>query len=301
MVVFLVARGAASYVPPPIQGHVTDEAGKLSASQRAALEKKLEDYRLCSTNEIAVLVAASLRDENIEDVAYTTFNTWKIGRAGHDNGVLLVIAPRERRIRIETGKGVGGSLTDIESSNIIETQIGPRLKVDAFFSAIDAGTTAIGMALGGCTIGSRETAAAAQLELETQKEHAARVPLIRALSILMALVTGAMSVFAFVSRRRRYAAIALALFVLIAGSFALQVVLDAWAPPVVAWIAMLPVTYWLMTTFAKIRGYKSTGGPGGGSGGGFSGGSSGGSSGGGGSSYSGGGGSSGGGGASGSY
>lgn len=302
-VVFLVVRVAASYVPPPIQGHVTDEAGKLSASERTAIDKKLEDYRLCSTNEIAVLVAASLRDENIEDVAFATFNTWKVGLAGHDNGVLLVIAPSERRVRIETGKNVGGNLTDLESWNIIETQIGPRLKVDAVFSAIDAGTTAIGKALGGCAIGSPETAAAAQLELETRRERAGRVSLIRFLSIGMLVVTGAMSAFAFVSRRRREAAIALALFVLIAGALALQIVLDAWAPAGVAWIAMLPVTYWLMATFAKIRGWKATDGPGGSSGGagGSSGGSSGGGGGGGGSSYSGGGGSSGGGGASGSY
>ena len=119
--VLLVPSVASSYEPPPIQGHVTDQAGKLTRSQRDAVEKKLEAYRLCSKYEI----------------------------------------------RIETGKGVSGQLTDIESSHIIRDEIAPRLKVDAYFSAIDAGTTAIVNALGSCAIRSPETAAAAKLELDT--------------------------------------------------------------------------------------------------------------------------------------
>lgn len=267
-VLVVVPRSAsARYVPPPIRGHVTDEAGKLTATQRALLDEKLEVYRLCSTNEIAVLVAESLRGESIEDVAYATFNTWEIGAAGHDNGVLLVIAPRERKIRIETGKGLGGQLTDIESSEIIEKEIAPRLKVDAFFSAMDAGTTAIGRALGGCPIGSRETAAAAMLELETRRAQAERAGQVRFVSIVALVPTFAMAVFALVAKRRRVAAIAAGLFVVVGAALAFQTVFDAWAPAAVAWIALLPLAYWLMDTFAKIRGWKADGGPGGAGGG----------------------------------
>jgi uncharacterized protein len=302
VVVLVVVPHAASarYVPPPIRGHVTDEAGKLTATQRALLDEKLEVYRLCSTNEIAVLVAESLRGESIEDVAYATFNTWEIGAAGHDNGVLLVVAPRERKIRIETGKGVGGQLTDIESSEIIEKEIAPRLKVDAFFSAIDAGTTAIGEALGGCPSGSREMAAAAKLELETRRAQAERAGQVRFVSIVALVLNLAMAVFALVAKRRRVAVIAAGLFVVVGAALALQGAFDAWAPPAVAWIALLPLGYWLMDTFAKLRGWKAEGGPGSVR---FSSGGSRGSSGGsgGGSSYTGGGGRSGGGGASGDY
>jgi len=60
----------------------------------------------------------SLGGEPIEDIAYTTFNTWKIGQHGADNGVLLVLAPGDRRVRIETGKGVGGALTDLQANDI---------------------------------------------------------------------------------------------------------------------------------------------------------------------------------------
>lgn len=148
----LAARHAEAFVPPAITGHVTDTAHALSESERLALDKKLEDYRLCSTNEVAVLITDSLQGGNVEDAAYTTFNTWKVGKAGADNGVLLVIAPTERQIRIETGKGVGGQLTDVESFHIIRDAIKPELKANHTFSAVDQGTNAIGSALGGCTM-----------------------------------------------------------------------------------------------------------------------------------------------------
>jgi LemA protein len=146
---FLLSISALAFTPPPIQGHVTDVAGKLSASDRAFLNDKLDKYRQQSSNEIAVFLAGPLDGESIEDVAFTTFNTWKIGQKGKDNGVLLVIAPTDRKVRIETGKGVGGSLTDLQANDIIRKEISPRLKVNDFRGAIDRGTTAIMADLGG--------------------------------------------------------------------------------------------------------------------------------------------------------
>jgi uncharacterized protein len=143
---------AAPYRPPPIAGHVTDAAQKLTPAQVASLDEKLADYRKCSGNHVAVFLAASLEGNTIEDVAYETFNTWKIGEAKKDSGVLLVLAPNERKVRIETGKGVGGSLTDIQSKDILREKVSPRMKADDFFGAADQGTTAIGAALGGCTM-----------------------------------------------------------------------------------------------------------------------------------------------------
>ncbi|HEU4538739.1 MAG TPA: TPM domain-containing protein, partial [Polyangiaceae bacterium] len=118
---------AQGYSPPAIAGHVTDAAGKLSPPETAKLEAKLADYRRCSSNHVAVFVARSLEGHPIEDVAYATFNRWKVGEAGKDNGVLLVIAPAERKVRIETGKGVGGELTDLQASEIVRQRISPRL------------------------------------------------------------------------------------------------------------------------------------------------------------------------------
>lgn len=143
---------AAPYRPPPIAGHVTDAAQKLTPAQVKALDQKLADYRKCSGNHVAVFLAASLEGKTIEDVAYETFNTWKIGESKKDNGALLVLAPNERKVRIETGKGVGGNLTDIQSKDILREKVSPRLKKDDFFGAVDEGTTAIGAALGGCAM-----------------------------------------------------------------------------------------------------------------------------------------------------
>ncbi len=149
---------AAPYRPPPIAGHVTDSAQKLTPAQIASLDQKLADYRKCSGNHVAVFLAASLEGKTIEDVAYETFNVWKIGEAKKDSGVLLVLAPNERKVRIETGKGVGGSLTDIQSKDILREKVSPRMKADDFFGAADQGTSAIGAALGGCTMHAAVTA-----------------------------------------------------------------------------------------------------------------------------------------------
>jgi uncharacterized protein len=152
---------AAAFVPPPITGHVTDTAGKLTRDERLALDKKLEDYRLCSLHEVAVLVTGSLDGETVEDVAFKTFRAWKVGRKKEDDGVLLVLAPKERKLRIETGKGVGGSLTDVQSARILADHVKPHLKDDATFAALDEGTTAIGAALGGCAMSAADAGAIA--------------------------------------------------------------------------------------------------------------------------------------------
>src|SRR6185436_945485 len=92
-------------------------------------------------------VVGSLEGETIDDIAYKTFNAWGVGQKGKDNGVLLVIAPNERKVRIETGLGVGGALTDLQSNDIIRQVIAPKLKDNRFFEAIDQGTNAIAEAL----------------------------------------------------------------------------------------------------------------------------------------------------------
>src|SRR6185295_8192871 len=78
-----------------------------------------------------------------EGVAYTAFNTWKVGSAKGDDGVLLVVAPTERKLRIETGKGVGGALTDVQSSRINRETIGPLMNEGKVYEAVNKGTDAI--------------------------------------------------------------------------------------------------------------------------------------------------------------
>src|SRR5688500_5280013 len=96
LLVWSVAVTAAAFEPPPMQGHVTDLAGKLTPADDAYLEEKLDVSRTRRV-DIAVLVIPSLEGETIEDVTYATFNKWKLGHKELDNGVLLVIATAERR------------------------------------------------------------------------------------------------------------------------------------------------------------------------------------------------------------
>jgi uncharacterized protein len=146
-ILFIGVGARAAFVVPPIQGHVTDTANVLSHEDRAALEQRLKQSMDESGKEIGVFVVGSLQGESVEDVAYETFNQWRIGRERLDNGVLLVIAPTERRIRIETGKGVGGQLTDLQASDIIEHRIAPRLREGNYRAAIEGGIDGITAAL----------------------------------------------------------------------------------------------------------------------------------------------------------
>ncbi|RYE84035.1 MAG: hypothetical protein EOO75_18615, partial [Myxococcales bacterium] len=153
--VLLSATVAAAYTPPPIAGHVNDTSGQLAFSDRTQLDSKLARFRQQKGDQVAVLVVPSLGDEPIEDVAHATFNSWKLGEAGKDNGVLLVIAIADRRMRIETGRGVGDRLTDLQSNEILRERVGPRMKQNDLRGAIDAGTDGIIAALGGDPVAAR--------------------------------------------------------------------------------------------------------------------------------------------------
>ena len=148
LVVLCLAAGsavAASKVtlPPQLDGHVVDTSGTLSRGEVLDLDGKLESIRLRTGFAIVALVVGPLQDEPIEDVAYRAFNTWQIGEKGKDNGVLIVVAPVDRHVRIETGKGVGGALTDLQSNDIIRDDMSPLLRQGRLHDAIDVGASAV--------------------------------------------------------------------------------------------------------------------------------------------------------------
>lgn len=144
-----VPAAAWAYTPPPIEGPVTDPGRTLSESDKRALNDKLRRYKAGSGYEIAIFVAPTLDGNTIEDVSYDTARAWGIGKKGKDDGVLLVWAPRERKVRIETGKGVGGNLTDIETFHIQRDRMAPLLKAGKNREALEAGVDGIAAALGG--------------------------------------------------------------------------------------------------------------------------------------------------------
>jgi uncharacterized protein len=173
----------AGFAVPPLAGHVVDGVGALSPAEAAGFERQLEAVRRESGFEIVVFLPASLEGAPIEDVAYEVFNTWKLGEAKADNGVLLVVATSERRVRIETGRGVGGALTDVQSSEIIR-QMAPLLQENRVRDALELGTSAITRALVTGTLPE---------EREERSEPAA--PTLSILQIVLAVGLGLLVIF----------------------------------------------------------------------------------------------------------
>jgi uncharacterized protein len=124
---------------PPLTGRVTDEANILSASARDALSSKLGELEAKSGIQLVVATVNSLQGEEIEPYANALFRTWKPGEKEKNNGVLLLVAPNEHRVRIEVGYGLEGTLTDALSKIIIANAIAPRFKAGDFDGGVARG------------------------------------------------------------------------------------------------------------------------------------------------------------------
>ncbi len=143
------AAGADEIPVPKLTAHVVDLTGTLSADERAALDAKLADFEQAKASQVAVLVVPSIGTESIEEFAGRVTDAWQLGRKGVDDGVLFVVAKQERRMRIHTGRGVQGTLTDALSKRIIADVVAPRFRTGDFAGGIDAGVDAIMKAVEG--------------------------------------------------------------------------------------------------------------------------------------------------------
>jgi uncharacterized protein len=143
ILLFIVPSAALAFDVPSHDGAVTDVSGTLSAEDDTILEARIAGYRSRTGNEIGVLVIESLEGETIEDVAYRTFNTWGVGKKDLDNGVLVVLALKEHRSRIETGKGIGHLLTDVTASHILSDVLAPYMRRNEVRAGIMATLIAI--------------------------------------------------------------------------------------------------------------------------------------------------------------
>ncbi len=137
------ASPARSAAVPTFAGPVNDTAAVLSGSMRDAVTALLREHKRKTGNQIAVLTVPSLDGENIEEYAVDVFEHWKLGQKGKDNGVLLVIATKDRKMRIEVGYGLEPTLTDALSGRIIRQVITPRFKAGDFNNGINLGVNAI--------------------------------------------------------------------------------------------------------------------------------------------------------------
>lgn len=134
---------ALAFTFPPLTGRVVDEAGVMSGASRSGLEAKLKDLEDKSGIQLVVATVKSLQGGDIETYANELFRTWKLGQAQKNNGVLLLIAPNEHKVRIEVGYGLEGTLTDALSSVIISSAIIPRFRVNDFSGGIERGVDGI--------------------------------------------------------------------------------------------------------------------------------------------------------------
>jgi uncharacterized protein len=145
----LAGGAAAAPVYPPLTGRVVDEAGLLSPAATARITAQLEAHEKATSNQVVVAIVKSLQGYEIEDYGVGLARAWGIGQQGRNNGVVLIVAPSERRVRIEVGYGLEGNLTDAISSDIIRTRITPAFRDGRFEAGIQEGVNGIIAAIDG--------------------------------------------------------------------------------------------------------------------------------------------------------
>jgi uncharacterized protein len=142
------ALRAADISFPPLTGRVVDDAGILSPSVVGRLTAELAGHEQRTGEQVVVATVKSLQGRPIEEYGYQLGRAWGIGQKGKDNGAILLVAPNERRVRIEVGYGLEGTLTDAVSSTIINESILPRFRKGDMQGGVVLGAEQILRALG---------------------------------------------------------------------------------------------------------------------------------------------------------
>ncbi|HBH7050995.1 TPA: TPM domain-containing protein [Morganella morganii] len=137
------ARADLQPLPELKRARVIDSAGLLTGPQFIQLNRQLTEYELSRNDgsQFVVFIVPSTGGESIETFAHRAFNTWKIGRKGQNNGLLLVVAVNDRNLRFEVGYGLEGILPDVSAGRIIRHRITPEFKKGRYFTGIEAGVT----------------------------------------------------------------------------------------------------------------------------------------------------------------
>ena len=141
----VILIGAAAYAAevPKLQAHVNDYANMISAETRARIEEQLKALEQSDSTQIFVLTVPSLEGDQIEEFAIKVFDVWKAGQKGKDNGVLLIAAQKERKLRIEVGRGLEGKLTDLAAGRIIDNVMKPKFKAGDYDGGFMAGVSSL--------------------------------------------------------------------------------------------------------------------------------------------------------------
>ena len=131
----------AQVAVPNYAHRVTDLTATLSAEQTAALDSRLADFEARKGSQIAVLIVPTTEPEDIAQYGIRVAEAWKTGRAKQDDGVILLVAKNDRKLRLEVGRGLEGAIPDAIAKRIISETISPKFKSGDFYGGIDAGLT----------------------------------------------------------------------------------------------------------------------------------------------------------------
>lgn len=151
----LLSQAAPTF--PELDGRVVDLAELLTPQTKSQLIRKLVAHEQATTNQVVIVTITSLQGYEIEDYGYQLGRSWGIGQEKRNNGVLLIVAPAERKVRIEVGYGLEGTLTDALSHNIIQSTILPQFRKKKYETGIEEGTAAILSVLEGTYKPSKST------------------------------------------------------------------------------------------------------------------------------------------------
>jgi len=132
-----------AYDIPYLTGRVVDEANIISPGERDRLAAMLKAHEQATTNQIVVLTVPTIGQASIEEYSVKVFEAWKLGQKGKDNGVLVVVVPQDRKLRIEVGYGLEASLPDGACGDIIRTWMTPAFKAGNYDKGIEDGIAAI--------------------------------------------------------------------------------------------------------------------------------------------------------------
>jgi uncharacterized protein len=144
-----ITAPAAAQTFPALTGRVVDDAGMLSEGTRAVLTRELADLEAKTTRQLVVVTVKSLQGRTIEDYGVGLGRAWGIGQRAKNNGALLIVAPNERKVRIEVGYGLEGDLPDAVAKVIIEERILPNFRQGNMVGGVVGGTESIIQVLSG--------------------------------------------------------------------------------------------------------------------------------------------------------
>lgn len=185
----LISSHAVALDVPPLRGRINDYAALLPAAKSSELEARLAQFEQETGHQVALLTIPTLDGDSLEDFSIRVAESWKIGRKGFDNGAILIIAAKDRKLRIEVGYGLEGVLPDAIASRIIREVIVPEFRANNYSGGIEAGLDAIMRISRGETLPERARNA--------RPERSEGSPLF---TILM--VSGVLALFVGMTRRR---------------------------------------------------------------------------------------------------